>query len=524
MEEYAGMIGSRETPLYRRINLPMLVAGAIAGILTLGMDPWWTLQGASSNQIILIKVSPFFLEMHATGLPVDLPGVTLIGAVTRMLVGLASLFLILSSVWKGAWWRNLAQWFNIAAIVEVFLSLAIMIGTVRQEILAKYGMAFPLSGRFQFPANVLGMDLQLYPSPVLIAGFELPFYIGVVCLAIVAAERLTSLRSIEVLSRIRNIREVHVLPPYKRVWMASDDKGLNPLSTDPEKVSDEQLIVSFGNMFRAVEPGGIVRILLPSWAGWVGDRIQSLVRTVGFRLETLAMVREQGQEEIELRLKKPIVEESYGPRIGQSTSLPVETAEAEASRVPEEMEREQQENAPKIGGLTVVSSDQTPIVPVPVPAPTISKRTGRPVWPSSSQVSRTEIAMVKSAVKTISTQGSPVDYRQLLNTVYRDLLGHGSGDEFASVREIEAGLLRHVGLELVVLEEANPQNGTLIKKWWIGEEEPEETDSSHPSYLDRLEKIKSINKAASARLQGFMSRLRHERKSSYRPRRGNDDE
>src|SRR5438445_9710792 len=73
-------------------------------------------------------------------------------------------------------------------------------------------------------------------------------------------ERLMSLRSIEELFRIGDIRELDLLPPYKRVWMSSGDKGLNPLSEDPERVTDEQLMVSFGNIFRTVEPGGIVRI------------------------------------------------------------------------------------------------------------------------------------------------------------------------------------------------------------------------------------------------------------------------
>jgi len=45
------------------------------------------------------------------------------------------------------------------------------------------------------------------------------------------------------------IRELDLLPPYKKVWMASDDKGLNPLSEDPENVTDEKLMLFIWQYF-----------------------------------------------------------------------------------------------------------------------------------------------------------------------------------------------------------------------------------------------------------------------------------
>src|SRR2546428_13099619 len=118
----------------------------------------------------------------------------------------------------------------------MFLSLAILINTARQEILAEYGISLPLYGRVRFPANVLGLDLRFYPSPVVMAGFSGLFYAGVFCLGLVTLERLMSLRSIEELLRIGDIRELDLLHPYKSDWLSSGDMGLNTLSRDPQEL------------------------------------------------------------------------------------------------------------------------------------------------------------------------------------------------------------------------------------------------------------------------------------------------
>jgi hypothetical protein len=470
------------------------------------MDPWWTLQGEGSSQIITLRVSPFYMETYATGLGVTTPAAIAIGVLTRILVGIASLLLIISSVKPTVWWRNLAQWFNITAVVQMFLSLAILINTARQELLAEYGVVLPLYGRMRFPGNVLGMDLRLYQSPMASAGFGVLFYAGVFCVCIVAMERLMSLRSIEVLSKIRMIRELDLLPPYKKVWMASDDKGLNPLSEDPENVTDEQLMLSFGNIFRTVEPGGIVRILLPSWAGWVGDRIQRLIKSVGFKLETAAAVREQGQDEIELRLKKPV--ESIKP-VRQT---------AEAFKGSMEQSDMVSNREPLIGGLEVNVSEAIVEEAPPFQIQTSAVDLKPQIWSHSRQVNKREIAMVRSAAGVIVNHGSPVEYRELLSQVYRDLLEHSSGD-FGSIREIEAALLRHAGLELLLIEEESP-NGVL-RNWWIGEEPVADTPARH---WEKLERMKTMAKLAEARMKGLRQRMQGEKKSNYKKRRAYDDE
>src|SRR5467141_4959331 len=470
------------------------------------MDPWWTLQGEGSSQIITLRVSPFYMETYATGLGVTTPAAVAIGVLTRTLVGIASLLLIISSIKPTVWWNNLAQWFNITAAVQMFLSLAILINTARQEILAEYGILLPLYGRTRFPANVLGLDLRFYPSPIVTAGFNPLFYAGVFCVGLVTMERLMSLRSMEVLSRIGEIRELDLLPPYRRVWLASDDKGLNPLSEDPEGVSDEHLMVSFGNIFRTVEPGGIVRILLPSWAGWVGDRIRGLIKSVGFNLETTTVVHEQGQDEIELRLKKPV--ESIKP-VRQT---------AEAFKGSMEQSDMVSNREPLIGGLEVNVAEALVEEAPPIQVQSSMVDLKPQVWSHSRQVNKREIAMVRSAAIVIVNHGSPVEYRELLSQVYRDLLEHSSGD-FGWIREIEGALLRHAGQELLLIEEESQDR--VLRNWSIGEEPV--ADSPAPQW-EKLERMKTIAKLAETRMKGLREKLHGDRKSGYRKRRAYDDE
>jgi hypothetical protein len=388
----------------------------------------------------------------------------------------------------------------------MFLSLAILINTARQELLAEYGVTLPLSGSARFPANVLGLDLRLYQSPMMSASFGVLFYAGVFCLLLVAADRLMSLRGIEVLSQIRRIRELDLLPPYKKVWIASDDRGLNPLSEDPERVTDEQLIVSFGNIFRTVEPGGIVRILLPSWAGWVGDRIQGLVKSVGFKLETTAVVREQGQDEIELRLKKPI-----GPK------KPLTKGEQAVSEKGSDNVAETDSGLPT-GGLEVNVAETVGDEPPPIQVRASALDLKRQLWSGMGQVSRREMAMVRSAASVILSRGSPVEYRELLSGVYRDLLEHSNG-EFGSIREIESALVRHVGQELVLIEEESSIG--VVRKWWIGDE-PIVTDAPQSEMLEGLKEMANV---ASARIKGLRKRFRrtHENKGYRKKREFEDD-
>src|SRR5438128_12508621 len=125
--------------------------------------------------------------------------------------------------------------------------------------------------------------------------------------------------------------------------------------------------------------------------------------------------------------------------------------------------------------------------------------------------------MVRSAAKVIVNHGSPIEYRELLSRVYRDLLEFSTGD-FGSIREIETALLRHVGQELVLIVEES--QGGVLRQGWIGDEPVADTPTPQWEKLDRM---KTIAKLAEARMKGRRERLHRDRKSGYQHRRAEYD-
>src|SRR2546427_9528080 len=111
------------------------------------------------------------------------------------------------------------------------------------------------------------------------------------------------------------------------------------------------------------------------------------------------------------------------------------------------------------------------------------------VWSHSRQVNKREIAMVRSAAKVIVNHGSPIEYRELLSGVYRDLLEFSTGD-FGSIREIETALLRHVGQELVLIVEES--QGSVLRKWWIGNKPGGDSPAAQWEKLERMKKIADL--------------------------------
>ena len=67
------------------------------GFLALGNEPWWTLKATTSDQILNIRVSPFYVLMEGIGLPPTIPLSLPMGGLTRLLLVNASFFLGLSA-------------------------------------------------------------------------------------------------------------------------------------------------------------------------------------------------------------------------------------------------------------------------------------------------------------------------------------------------------------------------------------------------------------------------------------------
>src|SRR5438309_10574224 len=102
--------------------------------------------------------------------------------------------------------------------------------------------------------------------------------------------------------------------------------------------------------------------------------------------------------------------------------------------------------------------------------------------------------MVRSAAKVIVNHGSPIEYRELLSGVYRDLLESSTGD-FGSIREIETALLRPVGQELVLIVQES--QGGVWRKWWIGDEPVADTPT--PQW-EKRERTRTSATMAEARM------------------------
>ncbi len=277
------------------------------------------------------------------------------------------------------------------------------------------------------------------------------------------------------------VHDVYLTPPYQHVWFSSGDKGFNPMASDPDRLNDDELLVSFQKLYDTVEPGGSLSIILPAWATGVGDRFQRLMPDTGFTIESSAVVyRVEGKPETELRFRKPI-EEVRKESAATSSTLEV---------------------GPVLQSALQSPLDQEMIETV---APPVLEIVDEPQW-VPAKLSRMEKSMLNAAVDIIGRHQEPVPYRELLNQVYMDLVDRKV--DFESARQIETTLLEHNGREVLLIEGTDEANDRVSRKWWLGEKKlaPE-----------RKRRMPIIGKIASAKpkLPSIRFPFRKSRKSRY---------
>ncbi len=427
-----------------------------------------------------------------------------LGSFTRLFLILGFIALAAASVRPYAWWRQLAVWFGLTSLVEAYLSFLLLYNILETALLAEYNVTPPYAGTSHLQASILGLDLQYYVNPLVTASFSLPFYLGFLGFILVAGRMI--LKTAQSMRRIAlqgmsgilgsitgglstGLREVYLSPPYQHVWLSSEDKDLNPLSTDPEHLTDDQLLVSFEKLYKAIEPGGVVDVILPAWATQVGDRFQKIAPYVGFTIEKSEIIyRSEGKPETEIRFEKPVP---------QVTSLP------DASRLTQVNAVDQ----------TIPTSPELSQGTAEFEQPPVERNVAEPAWVPVS-MTRLERAILKAAVSIISDRREPVPYRELLNQVYLDLVDRKI--DFDSARQIETALLNHTGRELAIVEEEDETHSRGIRKWCLGEQK-----------ISPQRKLSL--KAASRRLRPKSSLVhkllrKWERKPRYRPRRKTEDE
>ena len=418
-------------------------------LLALTSEPWWTLNGTSTTRLLSIQVSPFYLHINAVGLPSTSAFANGLGSFTRILLFFGFVALAAASIRPTAWWRNLAVYLGLSSLAELYFSFLMMYYWAESAFMAAYGVIPPYSGTTTLQGRILGLDLASYSGPLITGAFTIPFYLGFLGFSLVMGRgivRVIQERALRVLSALLpggGVHDVYLTPPYQHVWFSSGDKSFNPMVTDPDKLNDDELLVSFQRLYDTVEPGGSLSIVLPAWATTIGDRFQRLMPNTGFTIEEAGVIyRTQGKPETELRFRKPIEEVQHQ----SSTSPPTE----------EEL-----------------VSPQSPVLPSPLNesavesiAPPVLEISKEPQW-VPSKPSRVEKTMVKAAVEVLSHHSDPVPYRELLNQVYMDLVDKKV--DFDSARQIETTLMNHNGREIILFEEADMVNDRIVKKWGLGE-------------------------------------------------------
>jgi hypothetical protein len=175
---------SRALRLARQIDFLTLSGAIVAVFLAPTGQPWWRLTGATTSKLLTIQISPYYLQANATGFP----GASFTGALgsfTGLLLFLAVFVLGASSFHRGAWWSKITTYFGLCVLSELYLSFLLMYHAAETALLGMYGILPPSSGTMHLPAMIIGLDMNSYLSPLVTAGFSLPFYLGFLSLGLI---------------------------------------------------------------------------------------------------------------------------------------------------------------------------------------------------------------------------------------------------------------------------------------------------------------------------------------------------
>jgi hypothetical protein len=162
-----------------------LVGAVLALFLATSSDPWWSMSGANNNNLLILRVSPFYFRADATGLASTVPFAEFLGPLTRIFLILAFVALGMTALNPIAWWRELAVYFSLSVLIELYLSFMLLYHAAETTLLGAYGVVPPTAGTVYLPTMVLGLDLNNYLRPLVTAGFAPSFYLGFVAIGLV---------------------------------------------------------------------------------------------------------------------------------------------------------------------------------------------------------------------------------------------------------------------------------------------------------------------------------------------------
>ena len=178
--------------LLRRIDFLALLGAVVALFLGPASGPWWTVTGATTSKLLTVQISPFYLQADATGLSASTFFSVPLGSFTSLLLILSLIALGASSINRGTWWNKLAVYFSLCSMTELYLSFLLMYHGALTMLLGLYGILPPYFGTSPLLANIVGLDLNSYPNPLVIAGFRLPFYLGFVSIGLITTSLIVN--------------------------------------------------------------------------------------------------------------------------------------------------------------------------------------------------------------------------------------------------------------------------------------------------------------------------------------------
>jgi hypothetical protein len=73
----------------------------------------------------------------------------------------------------------------LCTLIELYLSFLLMHIAADTAFLGAYGVVPPFSGTGYLPVNLLGLDLNNYANPLVVASFGFPFYAGFLGIGVV---------------------------------------------------------------------------------------------------------------------------------------------------------------------------------------------------------------------------------------------------------------------------------------------------------------------------------------------------
>ena len=458
--------------LLGRLNLPFLLTAILTGFLALSNDSWWTVGTAGSGSILTASVSPFSVHINGLGVPNTVPGADLIGTVARIGLGLASVALVWQSFFPLSLWRKTVFWSSMSSLAGVFLCFALLLHSTRLILLQQYGVAPTLAGDSVIPGVVLGTDLVAYASPTITSSLSMTFLVGLVGFLVLGGSELAGYLfgprfRLDVPGLMTGLTGAFLSPPYQHAWLTSNDSGLNPLGQDPDRLTDDQLALSFEKLLRVLQPGALVSVILPPWATRLGNRLVKIVSWTGFDLENSQVIfRSPGRAENELVFRKPAVSE-HADMVKQDEQVePVEEQEPMEAPKPPQWGLSGDLDNSMPGDEDLTNDLYEPGVPRDTEGPHLEEQIEEPVW-AQPELAPQELAIVTSAVKVIERTAEPVEYKGLIMQVYMDLVDREIN--FESVKQIEEILVQHAGREVSIFDQLDQTGANVVKYWWLGE-------------------------------------------------------